>query len=246
MRGHTKVMEILLRAVGSEGNAKRCAVDALNLAGQSSLWAVAIYSSDRMEDVIRMLIRFGANANQVGGASKQTLMEACAEAKRSHAIRSLHENGASLHPRYTKSSSRWSALHYAASCNHLPTVQQLVQLGAPVNARDSKLNTPLHLTNSLEIAAYLCGHGARPSLLNEASVHAGEHFSGQSSVKAAVANFEGGKEMPGDDDVPEEKQWRSMTRSTDKCDYCVTPTPTPLCKCNPLPRVYYLSRDCRM
>lgn len=63
-------------------------------------------------------------------------------------------------------SSGRTALHYAAASNALHIIKYLVSVGSPPNARDSGLNTPLHLTSSLPTAVALLMSGARIDLKN--------------------------------------------------------------------------------
>jgi len=66
-------------------------------------------------------------------------------------------------------SKGWTALHFAAYCNNVPIVQQLLTVFPDIDVKDSNGNTPLWRAvyeEHPEMVAFLAGQGADPGLKN--------------------------------------------------------------------------------
>lgn len=95
-----------------------------------------------------------------------------ARLNRKSAVKALVEADFEIDQPYVPKSSPATgdtALHEAASCEHVEIVKILLEAGANPNARNEELNTPLHnaaFNNNFEIVELLLKHGASPTSSN--------------------------------------------------------------------------------
>ena len=112
------------------------------------------------EDVVRRLIRHGADVNSKDLAGFNALLLAALRGN-SATAKCLLENGAGVDAMNANGNT---ALMLAAEKGHLETVQVLVESGAEVNMKDAQGNTALkhaRLHKHDEVAKYLKAHGAK-------------------------------------------------------------------------------------
>ena len=126
-------------------------------AGQTPLmWAVGV-SKPHAAEVVKLLLRMGANPNARDEINRSPLHHtAYAEA-----VKELLGAGALLEARDRTGTT---PLHEAAYRNHTEAVKALIDAGADVNARDNEGETPLHWAAANdEVVSALLAAGADPN-----------------------------------------------------------------------------------
>jgi hypothetical protein len=209
IEGHVDIVRLLLAAA-----APSIAVDARNAFGESALWQCLLRQTHNCIDVQKELIQAGANCNIRDADGDMTLLQHLAAHKCDDAIEQLlsaaPHNTVHLNA-ISSSENGFRALHFAARAAHVPSCTALLLYGCAVNVLDAALNTPLHVTRSIDVAVCLVRHGARLGLLNVAGRRADAHFSGSSSsskaLRRAALEWRSKKDMLSDDFVLTAPAW---------------------------------------
>src|SRR5262249_862512 len=114
-------------------------------------------------EVVRLLLRRGANVDAADSDGWTALMWACRGGHLDIA-ETLLARGADISR--TIVDKRANALHLAAQNGHLAAVRALIPHGAAVDAIEARGATPLHLAvngGRAEVVQFLLDHGADPS-----------------------------------------------------------------------------------
>ncbi|KAL8789817.1 MAG: hypothetical protein Q9195_006651 [Heterodermia aff. obscurata] len=154
MRDDLPTMSILL-GFGADPNVR-------DYAGNTSLHYV------RSTDACNVLIKAGANVHSRNRTRRRTCVHhVCKNTDNPELINLLHENGADIDVRDVDSET---PLFHAVSCNFTSTANQLIDLGADVNAANlSSKDSILHIAvafDHCEIIPKLLQHGADYTFTN--------------------------------------------------------------------------------
>ncbi|CAJ1429315.1 unnamed protein product [Effrenium voratum] len=140
---------------------RAAAVDAMPAADRAGSPHHAAAAAGHVE-VVRLL-RGHQDVEAVDSEGALPLHWAAANGHERLVLALLQETGRSIH---TRDGAGSTALHDAAWGGHLQVAEVLLQAGAAVNARDSKLHTPLHAAAALlmdDLVNLLLAYGADPS-----------------------------------------------------------------------------------
>lgn len=175
------------------------------------------------EAMVALLLRYGANAHDVGVIHGMTVLDNALRFSRSTKIsRSLIEAGADVN---AQDRTNESILHFAVLVGDLDQVKLLVEHGANVNHRTKLQRTPLHFGGQREITKYLLECGANvnePDFEGQTPLHRSVLYHSLKSVKMCL---EFGGDLTLRDNAGETcVHYAAMNRRTDVLEFVLQET----------------------
>lgn len=181
---------------------------------------VAVTRGVNVADVVTALVSAGADFRTPFGDGK-TLMHLAAELNDGLTITVLADAGLIL---TSECNHGRAPLHYAAQTNSQSACEALLGAGTGPNVRDQNLNTPLHLSRSVQMGVMLVCHGSRLDLKNVHDLPASAFFDSDQKnlavVQQARETWLHSKSCDRDEEVCTDKDQWVNDKLSDVCQLC--------------------------